>query len=137
MTGSNRGTVHTSPIGPRLEAQSARGNPHCPTCTYRIPTCEELSQVVCRPVRITEYSFRPPTYLDLESRRVNNPDLGQHRRRLHLRKGNSRHSWGSLSMHRSALQEHPATRSSGGSQRLRFGLVRKQASGFLSQQHPN
>ncbi|MED6218453.1 hypothetical protein PIB30_026676 [Stylosanthes scabra] len=121
--------IQSFPIGQRLEAQLARGNPHCPTCTYRIPTCEELSQVVCRIIRW-----------------VNNLDLGQHQRRLHLRKGNSRHLWDSLSMspnkplHNSTqlvtasecLAGTPPTHSSEDSWKLRFGLVRKQVSGFLS-----
>ncbi|MED6132768.1 hypothetical protein PIB30_021895 [Stylosanthes scabra] len=72
------------------------GSPHCPTCVYRIPTCVELSQCMHRPVRIMEELCRLPTYLDLDPHQESDPDLRQRQRRLHLRKGNSHHSWGSL-----------------------------------------
>ncbi|MED6122634.1 hypothetical protein PIB30_041575 [Stylosanthes scabra] len=82
MMNSNRGTVHTSPLGPRLEAQPITGSSLGPTCVCRIPTCVELSQQrMHRPVRTMEELCRVLTYLDLEPHQENDPDLGQRKGR--------------------------------------------------------
>ncbi|MED6122632.1 hypothetical protein PIB30_041573 [Stylosanthes scabra] len=94
------------------------------TCVRRISICVELSQQhMHQPVRTMEELCRLPTYLDLEHHQENDLDLGQ-------LTASGRHPI-SMSV-RSSKQVHPPTRSSGGLRRLRFGLIEKQASGFLT-----
>ncbi|MED6118286.1 hypothetical protein PIB30_001518 [Stylosanthes scabra] len=120
--------VHTSPLGPTYNGPPTLFD----LCTWNPDLCGRMSRRVGRPVHTVEELYRLRHTSTSELIRTSNPTWGSvggsytYGKPTHATQRQFTH------VASECLAGTPPTRSSGGLLRLRFGLIEKQASGFLT-----